>query len=50
MKAVRDWVRVRTVTYTSERIEGDDMAELDRTVWTAPVRNFDWVLAHFGHR
>ena len=28
----------------------DPMAELDRTVWTAPVRNLVWVAAHFGHR
>jgi hypothetical protein len=28
----------------------DAMAELDRTVWTAPVRNLVWVAAHFGHR
>jgi hypothetical protein len=31
-------------------IEGDVMADLDRTVWTAPVRNLVWVAAHFGHR
>lgn len=31
-------------------IEGDAMAHLDRTVWTAPVRNLVWVAAHFGHR
>jgi hypothetical protein len=30
--------------------EGEGMAELDRTVWTAPVRNLVWVAAHFGHR
>jgi hypothetical protein len=30
--------------------EGEQMAELDRTVWTAPVRNLVWVAAHFGHR
>ena len=29
---------------------GDAMAHLDRTVWTAPVRNLVWVAAHFGHR
>ncbi len=29
---------------------GDAMAELDRTVWTAPVRNLVWVAAHFGHQ
>ena len=28
----------------------DAMAELDRTVWTAPVRNLVWVAARFGHR
>ena len=28
----------------------DAMAELDRTVWTAPVRNLVWVAAHFGHQ
>jgi hypothetical protein len=26
----------------------DAMAELDRTVWTAPVRNLVWVAARFG--
>jgi hypothetical protein len=31
-------------------ITGDAMAHLDRTVWTAPVRNLVWVAAHFGHR
>jgi hypothetical protein len=31
-------------------IRGDAMAELDRTVWTAPVRNLVWVAAHFGHQ
>lgn len=31
-------------------IREDAMAELDRTVWTAPVRNLVWVAAHFGHR
>ena len=29
---------------------GNAMAELDRTVWTAPVRNQVWVAAHFGHQ
>ena len=29
---------------------GEAMAELDRTVWTAPVRNLVWVAAHFGHQ
>ena len=29
---------------------GDAMTDLDRTVWTAPVRNLVWVAAHFGHR
>jgi hypothetical protein len=32
------------------RSREDAMAELDRTVWTAPVRNLVWVAAHFGHR
>lgn len=30
--------------------EGEAMTQLDRTVWTAPVRNLVWVAAHFGHR
>ena len=32
------------------RRRGDAMADLARTVWTAPVRNLVWVAAHFGHR
>jgi hypothetical protein len=28
----------------------DAMTQLDRTVWTAPVRNLVWVAARFGHR
>lgn len=35
---------------TARHLEGDAMADLDRTVWTAPVRNLVWVAAHFGHR
>lgn len=31
-------------------LEGDAMAELDRTVWTAPVRNLGWVAARYGLR
>lgn len=34
----------------TNRHQGGDMAELDRTVWTAPVRNLTWVAARFGHR
>lgn len=30
--------------------EGVAMAELDRTVWTAPVRNLGWVAARYGLR
>ena len=30
--------------------EGEAMTQLDRTVWTAPVRNLVWVAAQFGHR
>jgi hypothetical protein len=30
--------------------KGDAMVDLDRTVWTAPVRNLVWVAAQFGHR
>lgn len=37
----------RTVTV---HLEGEAMAQLDRTVWTAPVRNLVWVAAQFGHR
>lgn len=29
--------------------EGELMAELERTAWTAPVRNLAWVAARFGH-
>lgn len=52
MSAVRIGERPRTfqADHPNHVTEGDAMAELDRTVWTAPVRNFDWVLAHFGHR
>ena len=35
---------------THHRRRGDAMADLARTVWTAPVRNLVWVAAHFGHR
>ncbi len=44
----------RTLVRTPDRHDfvtrGDAMAELDRTVWTAPVRNLVWVAAHFGHQ
>ena len=30
--------------------QGEAMTQLDRTVWTAPVRNLVWVAAQFGHR
>jgi hypothetical protein len=30
--------------------EGEPVAQLDTTVWTAPVRNLTWVAARFGHR
>ena len=35
---------------TSRGSEGEAMTQLDRTVWTAPVRNLVWVAAQFGHR
>jgi hypothetical protein len=38
------------VRVTYHRRRGDAMADLARTVWTAPVRNLVWVAAHFGHR
>jgi hypothetical protein len=38
------------VRVTHHRRMGDAMADLARTVWTAPVRNLVWVAAHFGHR
>jgi hypothetical protein len=46
---------IRTLTPNSggtsrTTLQGDAMADLDRTVWTAPVRNLTWVAAHFGHR
>jgi hypothetical protein len=34
----------------STATEGEAMTQLDRTVWTAPVRNLVWVAAQFGHR
>ena len=30
--------------------QGDTMADLQRTVWTAPVRNLAWVASQFGYR
>ena len=42
---------VETVTHRpSSATEGEAMTQLDRTVWTAPVRNLVWVAAQFGHR
>jgi hypothetical protein len=35
---------------TGSKGTGEAMTQLDRTVWTAPVRNLVWVAAHFGHR
>jgi hypothetical protein len=36
--------------HPSSGTEGEAMTQLDRTVWTAPVRNLVWVAAQFGHR
>lgn len=33
-----------------ELLGGDLMTHLDRTVWTAPVRNLSWVASQFGPR
>jgi hypothetical protein len=35
---------------TDHVTKGDLMADLERTVWTAPVRNLVWVACQFGHR
>lgn len=41
---------VRTARHHRPITKGDAMVDLDRTVWTAPVRNAVWVAARFGHR
>ena len=44
------WQVMAPYAHAEDRHQGRRMAELDRTVWTAPVRNGVWVAARFGHR
>lgn len=44
------WQGSTRTLYGTIVTQGGRMTELDRTVWTAPVRNGVWVAARFGHR